>query len=325
MARGFRFHGRLCRLCGCFFIRNLFKHHDQHAPPKAVWKSWYTLYSCGCIAFLCWEVVDDIVHDGYRVAKSRYILDSSLSMVASAVALVKIIVNLASLFRGSSKIIDFYARASAFEKRIGMPSCECCAPRRYFWPDARRACLCVIYCMAFAIAALLVPRTLESTLSNGLNSSWERSYLWIRFMVASVFYYSYDNVHTAMLRSSCQVLVEYTKVQLQVLEECVARGHTDQSLTPCHGDDVPTRLEAVRMNVCEIQQLKNAVNDVWNWPLVINGIFVLLLLCTSVYYLCTDGLGDRENYGSWFYAAYTTYEFVSLTFLSQSLSNMVSG
>ncbi|KAL3175477.1 hypothetical protein MRX96_040228 [Rhipicephalus microplus] len=84
MARSFRFHGWLCLLCGCFFIRNLFGRPDQQRSPKVVWKSWYTLYSSGCIVFLCWTVLDDIVYNGYRAAKSRHVLDSSLRAVANA-------------------------------------------------------------------------------------------------------------------------------------------------------------------------------------------------------------------------------------------------
>ncbi|KAL1422204.1 hypothetical protein MTO96_022337 [Rhipicephalus appendiculatus] len=213
-------------------------------------------------------------------------------------SLVKMIVNLTCLFRGSSRIIDFYAQSAAFERRIGMPSCECCAPRCYFWSDVRRACLCVFYCAAFGFTVFLSPRATESTLGRGNDNGWIHASFWISFVVTSVFYFAYDNVHTVALRSSCQ------------------------TLSPGRDDDVPARLESVRLNLCEIQRLKNAINDVWNWSLVVNGVFVLLLLCTAVYDLCTDGLGGRENYGSWFYAAYTTYEFVSLTFLSQSLSNM---
>ncbi|KAL1444320.1 hypothetical protein MTO96_045582 [Rhipicephalus appendiculatus] len=322
MARSFRFHGRLCLLCGCFFIRNLFGRPDQQRTPKVVWKSWYTLYSSGCIVFLCWTVVDDIVYNGYRAARSRHALDSSLRAVANAVALVKIIANLMCLLRGSSRIIDFYVRSAAFERRVGMPSCECCAPRRYFWSDVRRACLCIVYCAAFGVTAFLSPQAIESTIGRGNDNGWIDACFWISFMVTSVFYFAYDNVHTVALRSSCEVLVEYVKVQLRVLEECLALGANEQTLSPGRDDDVPARLESVRLNLCEIQRLKNAINDVWNWSLVVNGAFVLLLLCTAVYDLCTDGLGGRENYGSWFYAAYTTYEFVSLTFLSQSLSNM---
>ncbi|KAL1422205.1 hypothetical protein MTO96_022338 [Rhipicephalus appendiculatus] len=295
MARSFRFHGRLCLLCGCFFIRNLFGRLDQQRPPKVVWKSWYTLYSSGCIMFLCWTVVDDIVYNGYRAARSRHALDSSLRAVANAVALVKIIVNLMCLLRGSSRIIDFYVRSAAFERRVGMPSCECCAPRRYFWSDVRRACLCVVYCAAFGVAAFLSPQAIESTIGRGNDNGWIDACFWISFMVTSVFYFAYDNVHTVALRSSCEVLVEYVKVQLRVLEECLALGANEQTLSPGRDDDVPARLESVRLNLCEIQRLKNAINDVWNWSLVVNGVFVLLLLCTAVYDLCTDGLGGSRE------------------------------
>ncbi|KAL3223442.1 hypothetical protein MRX96_049806 [Rhipicephalus microplus] len=322
MARSFRFHGWLCLLCGCFFIRNLFGRPDQQRSPKVVWKSWYTLYSSGCIVFLCWTVLDDIVYNGYRAAKSRHVLDSSLRAVANAVALVKIIVNLTCLFRGSSRIIDFYVRSAAFERRVQMPSCECCAPRRYLWSDVRRSCLCIVYCSVFGVSAFLSPRAVESTLGRGNDNGWIDAFFWISFMLTSFFYFTYDNVHTVALRSSCQVLIEYAKFQLRVLDVCLASGANDQTSSTGRREGVPMRLESVRLNVCEIQRLKNAINDVWNWSLVVNGVFVLLLLCTAVYDLCMDGPGGRENYGSWFYAAYTTYEFVSLTFLSQSLSNM---
>ncbi|XP_077493293.1 uncharacterized protein LOC144104271 [Amblyomma americanum] len=318
MARSFRFHARLCRLCGCFFIRDLFEGNGR-SPPRIVWKSWYTVYSCGCLASLLWIEIDVIVGEGYQANKRFYFLDNTLQVITRTVVLVKVLINLFCLFIGSSRILEFYLRAADFEKRAGISSCACCAPRKYFWSDLRRACLCVVYCSVFVVAQLLAPRA-DMSHHRGSGRGWMEAYAWTRFVLSSLFYFAYDSVHNMALISSCKVLVEYLRSQLKVLEECIycCQGNGP----PSSRYDTATRVEMVRMRLCDIEELKNAVNDIWKWPLVATSVCVLLVLCTAVYDVCKGGLASRDNYGSCFYALYLMYEFLALTFVSQSLANM---
>ncbi|KAK8774172.1 hypothetical protein V5799_011296 [Amblyomma americanum] len=310
--------GKLCRLCGCFFIRDLFEGNGR-SLPRIVWKSWYTVYSCGCLASLLWIEIDVIVGEGYQANKRFYFLDNTLQVITRTVVLVKVLINLFCLFIGSSRILEFYLRAADFEKRAGISSCACCAPRKYFWSDLRRACLCVVYCSVFVVEQLLAPRA-DMSHHRGSGRGWIEAYAWTRYLIPCLFYFAYDSVHNMALISSCQVLVEYLRSQLKVLEECIYCFQGNGP--PSSRSDTATRVEMVRMRLCDIEELNNAVNDIWKWPLVATSVCILLVLCTAVYDVCKGGLASRDNYGSCFYALYLMYEFLALTFVSQSLANM---
>ncbi|XP_077494996.1 uncharacterized protein LOC144105757 [Amblyomma americanum] len=316
MARGFRFHAWLCRLCGCFFVRNLFGSERGH-PPRVVWWSWYAFYSVGSLCFLLWMLVGAVMHAVRRSARNHYRFDGSLHVIAISVLSVKVLANITSLVAGSSKALAFYVRAAEFERRIGIPACACCSPRRYFWSDLRRGCLLVVYCIAFAAAVPLTPQS-NIYVDHTHRPIWKQVCIWLRIILLIVFYFVYDNIHIAALRAAGEVLLEYMKNQLKVLESCTSQASVFQHFPP-NSRNALKRLESIRLNFCEILDLKSAVNQVWNWSLVISTACTLLVVCTSAYEVCKNGPANWENYQAFLYSMYITYEFVALAAVSQSL------
>ncbi|KAH7933844.1 hypothetical protein HPB49_018058 [Dermacentor silvarum] len=320
MARSFRFHALLCRFGGCFFIRDLFR-KDNKRSPRVVWKSWYTIYSVCCIGFLIWMQVGIVAHASHQATMTSHSFEGSLNVVAHVVLFVKIIVNATSTVTGSSKMLEFYLRASVFEKRVGIRACSCCAPKRYFWSDVRRGCAFIAYCVAFVAAVPLVSQS-HALSSIGMQSAWTRISFWFKVLLLIMLYFVYDSVHIVALRSAGKVLVEYLKNELKVLEECLA-GRVGGVLS-LRTSDVLCRVEAVRFNFYEIQELKDAVNQVWSWSLVVSSTCTLLVLCTSLYEMCKNGPAKWENYTAFLYSAYITYDFITLASTSQSMADMVS-
>ncbi|KAH7940342.1 hypothetical protein HPB52_023056 [Rhipicephalus sanguineus] len=321
MARSFRCHALLCRLCGCFFIQDLFRKDDK-SSPRVVWRSWYTLYSLGCIGFLLWMQVGVIAHASHQATRTGHSFQGSLSLVAHVVLFVKIIVNAISVVAGTSKTLDFYRRAAVFEKRVGIRGCPCCAPKRYFWSDVRWYGVFVAYCAAFAAALPLVPEW-HALSSIGMRNVWSRVSLWIKALLLIMLYFVYDSVHIVALRSAGKVLVEYLKNQLGALERCIA-GHVGGAQTLSHhASDARCLVEAIRFHFYEIQELKTAVNEVWSWSLVVSSSCTLLVLCTSLYEVCQNGPAKWESYTVFVYSTYVTYDFVTLASTSQSMTDMI--
>ncbi|KAH9369360.1 hypothetical protein HPB48_022451 [Haemaphysalis longicornis] len=317
MARSFRFHAWLCRLCGGFFIQNLFDRNAQ-SPPRIVWKSWYLLYSIMCLAFMLWMEVDIITYEESKAAQTHYYLDTYLLMITHSVLLIKIFVNISAMFLGTSATLNFYQRSASFESRVGIPSCKCCAPKKHFWSDVQRAFCCLLYSALVTVSVSLALRR-DPPAGRKVTSKWTKAYFYVKLEVLLVFFFVYDSVYAAALHSSSEVLVVYMKNQLKILEQCVA-GRPDL-LSSRTFDDVAMAVEVVRANLCEIQQLKMAINEVWRWPLITSSICTLFVLCTVVYSACKYGLAHQKRYDGFIYSAFITYDFTKLALVSQSMIN----
>ncbi|KAH6924695.1 hypothetical protein HPB50_022138 [Hyalomma asiaticum] len=321
MARSFRCNALLCRLCGCFFIRDLFR-KDEKRSPRVAWRSWYTIYSLCCISFLLWAQVGVVSRAIHQARRTRHSFQGSLSVVTHSVLLVKIVFNATSVVAGSSKMLEFYLRAAAFEKRTGIRACSCCSPKRYFWSDVRRYCVLVAYCAAFAAALPLVPES-HALSSVGMTNAWTRVSLWIKVLFLVMLYLVYDSVHVVALQSAGEVLVEYLNNQLRVLERCVADHVGGVQVLSHRASNAQCLVEEVRLNFHEIQELKAAVNEVWSWSLVMSSTCTLLVLCTSLYDVCQKGPVNWESYTVFVYSTYITYDFITLASTSQSMAGHV--
>ncbi|KAH7940006.1 hypothetical protein HPB52_020214 [Rhipicephalus sanguineus] len=225
------------------------------------------------------------------------------------------IVNYLCMSIGATKLAAFYARASAFEKLVGTASWYHVAAKRFLWSDILRACLCVIMCTGSAMTIPKQPLFKQSTYSG--KSPLMLTYFWLRLLVTVILYFVYDSICIVVLKTACEVLTEYMGSQLRALKVCLSLN-TGQ---PLLYDQISSRIEAVRLNVFTIGQLKGLVNDIWHVPLIVTSFSVLLMPCTGVYEVCRDGSLKQQHYSVLLFSAWTWYEFVTLSIASQSLVN----
>ncbi|KAL1433572.1 hypothetical protein MTO96_012406 [Rhipicephalus appendiculatus] len=246
-----------------------------------------------------------------QLSNPQQYLDNGLRIFLQLLLFMKMAANYLCMFLGSSKIISFYQRASAFEDRIGIPWCGCCSPRGFFWSDLQRAFVCVLYCIT-------------AMFTNSLDS-YERDSAFIRPLACTklflhmVFYFVYDNIYVVALRSSSQVLCTYLDDQFNMLRCCI---ENQAFRIGGHAGDAQ-RVQAVRLNLATVHQLKEAVNDIWRWPLVISSLCVLLEPCICVHEASRPGFITEQRYVSAISAAYLMYEYITLVYVSQSLINKV--
>ncbi|KAL1422216.1 hypothetical protein MTO96_022348 [Rhipicephalus appendiculatus] len=292
VARSFWFHGCLCRLCGCFFIRAFV-----------------------VISFLTWLEVDLIADKANQATGHGEMLTSMLRVFMNIVLLLRMIVNYLCMSVGATKLAAFYARASAFEKRIGTASWYHVAAKRFLWSDILRACLCVIVCTGSAMTLPKQPLYKKSTYSG--KSPLMLAYFWLRLLVTVILYFVYDSSCIVVLKTACEVLAEYMRSQLRTLKVCLSLNAGQ----PLLYDQISSRIEAVRLNVFTISQLKGLVNDIWHVPLIVTSFSVLLMPCTAVYEVCREGSLKQQHYSLLLFSAWSCYEFVTLTIASQSLVN----
>ncbi|KAL1433568.1 hypothetical protein MTO96_012402 [Rhipicephalus appendiculatus] len=84
LARTFKLHGLLDQLCGCFFVRGIFS-GVQEQPRRVRWRSWYTIYSCACVALLTWIWADTMASWTVEWSGHRERIDNGLHITIHTV------------------------------------------------------------------------------------------------------------------------------------------------------------------------------------------------------------------------------------------------
>ncbi|KAH7933842.1 hypothetical protein HPB49_018056 [Dermacentor silvarum] len=224
---------------------------------------------------------------------------------------MRIAVNFLCMLSGSSKLVSFYQRASAYEKRTNIMSCECCATMDIFWSDVRRCCICILYSVA---VALTEPRG-----SSGPEGPLSDTFHWFQILLTTLFWLVYDSMYAIALKSSAQVLGRYIDQEVKALRVFVS----DHCVGFDHRADMTRRVEEVRLNIFAVLQLKREINDIWMWSLVVTSMHVLLIPCICVHEACYSAYAAEQRYGLVLYAVYIAYDFATLAHASQSLINRI--
>ncbi|XP_065305111.1 uncharacterized protein [Dermacentor albipictus] len=308
MARSFRLHARLCQLCGCFFVRDIFR-GVHHQARMVRWKSLYALYSCGCVSLLALLGYEELAAWTDEWSGHQEHLEIVIRITLHAMLFLRIIVNYLCMLLGSSKLASFYQRASAYETRAKITSCECCATMDIFWCDLRRCFVCILYSIAIGLT--------EPRGSNGPANPLTETFYWFQILLATLFWLVYDSMYAVALKSSGQVLCRYIDQEVEALR--VFEGY--HCIGFDHRADMARRAEEVRLNVFTVLQLKREINAIWMWSLIVTSVYVLLLPCICIHEVCYSSYAAEQRYGLALYAVYIAYDFATLTHASQSLIN----
>ncbi|KAL1433566.1 hypothetical protein MTO96_012400 [Rhipicephalus appendiculatus] len=308
LARTFKLHGRLSQLCGCFFVRGIFS-GGQEQPRRVRWRSWYTIYSCACVALLTRTWADTMASWTVEWSGHRERVDNGLHITIHTMLFFRVAINCICMLSGSTKLVSIYQRANAYEKRTGMTTCECCSTRKILWSDMGRCCVWVIY-------AVLVTWT-EPQAPHERKNAVTQTIFWILTLAVALFWLVYDTMHSVALKTSAQALCMYLEHELQALTFLTG----DKVFSFNRHADIARRIEDVRLNVFTVIQLKRAINDMWVWSLLYSSVFTLVVPCICVYEACYAAYGPEQHYGVIIYTIYIAYEFVTLANASQSQIN----
>ncbi|KAL3240875.1 hypothetical protein MRX96_021671 [Rhipicephalus microplus] len=304
LARSILLSARLCQICGCFFVRDIFSGAQKQAR-KVRWRSWYTIYSCACASFVAWIGFDTLASWTVEWYGHRENVDNNLHIVIHAMLLLRVTVNFLCMLWGSTNLASVYKRASAYENRTGMAPCECCSTWKIFWYDTRRFCVWVLYCIATAITDPSGQGEVTSALTQTLY--WMQTFLWL----------VYDTMYSVALQQSGQALCQYLDHELQSLTLFTGAIGLNQRAY------VARCIEEVRLNVFTVIELKRDINDIWVFSILISALFVLLVPCICVYEACYATYDPEQRSFVILYAVYTAYDFATLTHVSQSMINRV--
>ncbi|KAK8756983.1 hypothetical protein V5799_000315 [Amblyomma americanum] len=284
------------------------------------WKSPHTLYSIALLLNVGFFEGRRVVNEVIR-AQSTLRLTLMASAILQVATLFNVAVNITCMVVGTNRLLDFFRKCAQYEKCTGFRG----PTFRQVW---RRDLIVRLVRIATLTNAILMFCALMYTWygPRGTRRLWN-----VFLKVGNIFSLAgYMLSHFLMylvLRSTCEVLVWYVRAQRQSFEEClqeVAEGAVDFSVSPQLKLPVTLKVELVRLNMCRIRELKNAINNIWSPALAFTSVTVLLGKCIALYEVVTLKGYDLPAVLTSLQVSLGSLKFLELIFISQCMSDEVS-
>lgn len=306
----FKNYAMLCRLGGCFFVDNLCSNSSKKA--KATWMSFYTLYSLLCVVLYLGIEVGYMVSRIIRRFSLTRAFTRSLLLILHTVITLKGIINFVCIVCGTSKLLTFFEESAQFEKSTNFTASKYCDTNKRRCSFIRRTLVAIALGSTYVIGTVIF----VSNLAEELPFRW-RLPGQIMGAISVVFFILYDSLPYVVLRGCCEVLAEYVHAQFQVFEGCAGSRPSASRRS--------AEVETIRLNLCAVRELKDAINDVWEWALVAMSASLVFVLCVVLYSTVDGGLHDMDVALGLTYSTYICLSYLEIAINSQAMKDEVSG
>ncbi|KAH7940338.1 hypothetical protein HPB52_023052 [Rhipicephalus sanguineus] len=198
MAARIRPYATLCRAAGVFFIRNI--HCANPRDAVVSWKSWYTLYSVGCLLTFTLGQLYFVANNTIRVFASVRSFTKSLVLVLPTVVAFKVTVNIASSVFGSWTMLEFFKMSAEHELKSA-----------FDWKKYRYGCR-LSYALRFFVgisffAHLIANANITIKLLHIEGNSFLEFVLKAVMFLFNFLFFTYDMLHFIILRPCCLLIV----------------------------------------------------------------------------------------------------------------------
>ncbi|XP_050048476.1 uncharacterized protein [Dermacentor andersoni] len=235
----------------------------------------------------------------------------SLGVVVYALTGVQVFINIVCLVRGSARILQLLRDSVAFERSSAFkPVTRSVIQDRSWFKVALRISVLVGLVATFSFLSIVQHKNLHSS-----RQHWH-PVLKVMAVCSSVMFVLCGSTMYVSATCFCEVLLQYVKAQAAAFEQCQATWASRMALR-----DAAARIEAVRVNVCKIRALKNAVNDVWSVAIVTSSACLVVMLCTTLYRSFYIKVVHEEAWLRFTYTVYSSLCFVDLVLVSSDLGN----
>lgn len=309
MVSHFFWNSRVCRFFGCIHLDDLRKCCEDATTVR--WKSWYTVYSVTCFSFYMFLKLRFVLGRLQSIYRTTTPFITSLVLLVHVIATAKTTTNYVFSAYGSSVLLDFFRRSARFEVFSNF------APRRttkvrVTWSYVARLAALVALLNAFFWSVYL-PVTDQMDVDN---TTAVQLLTKLVHVFATAQFYVYDSLHSLTLRPCCEVLKQYVRAQMDAFTAILALQDSRRSTAEA--------IETIRMNMCVIRDLKDSLNDVWKWSLVMSGVATLPIVGIGVSTSIESSFSGARLTAVLSYSVYTILDFVDTAILSQAMINEVS-
>ncbi|XP_075726470.1 uncharacterized protein LOC142768384 [Rhipicephalus microplus] len=310
MAARVRPYAKLCRAAGVFFIRNL---HCANSRDVAVsWKSWYTLYSLGCLVTFTLGQLYFVASNTFRLLASVRSFTKSLVLVLPTVVAFKVTVNIASSVFGSWTMLEFFKKSAEHEMKAA-----------FDWKKYRYRCR-LSYALRFFVgisffAHLIANADITTRLLHIEGNSLLEFVLKATMFLFNFLFFTYDMLHFIILRPCCEVLISYVRQEQDSLNHILAMSETSFTKMAT----VATQLDRVRLNISSVVNLRKVLNSAWQFSIMASAAGLLIASCICIYSLFDEGVPKDQLLLIMSYCGYAVVDFVDVARLSQTMGNEV--
>ncbi|KAL3240867.1 hypothetical protein MRX96_021663 [Rhipicephalus microplus] len=250
------------------------------------WKSWYTLYSVAFLSFFGWLLFDFVANSVNPTSTETRNFTKALYLVVPLAASSKVAVNVCSAIFGCGNVNCYF---------------------RFFILAA---------CIAGVVATAHI-----TTSPTVFGDNHFRDLLKVTTIVANFVFFFYDMLHSITLRPCCEVLIAYVRHQQATLR-AVLPTHNRAVVSPLGLTGV-AELQRVKANVHSIGKLRQLLNDIWQYSLVVSSVTVLVVGCVTVYCTFDSGMPWDIMFLGFTYITYSSLDLIDMALLSHAMSDEV--
>ncbi|KAH6923561.1 hypothetical protein HPB50_002200 [Hyalomma asiaticum] len=250
-------------------------------------------------------------HSGKALWKQLYLLYSLFCFAQFVV--IQVVLNFCCAVAKSRSVFDFFRSAAKYEITSGFA-----APKRRGQATSSivvRLLLCLVFIANVVVSSYLSFDFVDYLGYTGMVDVLIRAI----FVGGNFLFYVFEIVHFVVLRPCAEVIRLYIRHQHEFLRDVL-----DASV------NVPLakrskELEAIRINLCAIATLKQRLNAIWRWCIMVSGAVVLVVACICIYSAFVEEFSTAHHLLTILYTISSTLDFVDIANVSQQMVNEVSG
>ncbi|KAH8030320.1 hypothetical protein HPB51_006752 [Rhipicephalus microplus] len=277
------------------------------------WKSWYTLYSLGCLVTFTLGQLYFVASNTFRLLASVRSFTKSLVLVLPTVVAFKVTVNVASSVFGSWTMLEFFKKSAEHEMTAA-----------FDWKKYRYRCR-LSYALRFFVgisffAHLIANADITTRLLHIEGNSLLEFVLKATVFLFNFLFFTYDMLHFIILRPCCEVLISYVRQEQDSLNYILAMSETSFTKMAT----VATQLDRVRLNISSVVNLRKVLNSAWQFSIMASAAGLLIASCICIYSLFDEGVPKDQLLLIMSYCGYAMVDFVDVARLSQTMGNEAS-
>ncbi|KAL1433570.1 hypothetical protein MTO96_012404 [Rhipicephalus appendiculatus] len=285
---------------------------DDH-KNKAVSKALYLTYSLACFALF---ININVLYFYQMIAmflSDVRVFTMWLYVVVFSVVLVKEVLNVLCVAFKTRNLFHFFDESTRYEVSVNFVPPKCCRQ------PAGHYALRVLQFLVFVGNVCICSYLVYDFIDYSVRDTSVRVALKVACVTGNFVFYVYQMCDFIILRPCLEVLLLYIRQQHEALRDLMDGGAAGLLFVKREN-----KVEEIRLSLCAILQLKNQLNGIWRWSVMVSSAVVLLLACISIYTAFVEGFSSLQPLLCLLYCALCVLDLLDIAVLSQEMVNEMS-
>ncbi|XP_037525675.2 uncharacterized protein LOC119402619 [Rhipicephalus sanguineus] len=285
--------------------------NDNH-KTKTMWKFFCLAYSLVCFTIFMFVGVLFVLQFIILFFIKVQVFTIWLHVVSFSVINFKVVHNALCIAFNSGNLSRFFDESARYEAAVNFVPPNCC--RQPAGRYVQRFVQLIVFLGSLSISTYLACIFIDYNVSDVAVGAL----LKVTCLAGTFLFYVYQMSDFIVLRPCLEVLLWYIRQQHEVLL-CLTKGGCSGLLFVKRDKKV----EEIRLSLCAILLLKNRLNGIWRWSVMISGSVVLLLACISIYTAYVEGFSTVQTFLGLLYCVLSLLDLLDVAGLSQEMVNEI--